>query len=39
MCPGMDERPYKLSTPLSAHVRPQGVRDTREAVCERGPGG
>ena len=23
MCPGMDERPYKLSTPLSAHVRPK----------------
>jgi hypothetical protein len=39
MCPGTDESPLQVIDAAIGTREAQRVRDTREAVCERGPGG
>ena len=39
MCPGTDESPLQVIDAAICTREAQRVRDTREEVCERGPGG
>ena len=39
MCPGTDESPLQVIDAAIRTREAQIVRDIREAVCERGPGG
>jgi len=39
MCPGTDESPLQVIDAAIGTREAQGVRDIREAVYERGPGG
>jgi hypothetical protein len=39
MCPGADESPTQVIDAAICTREAHRVRDTREEVCERGPGG